>query len=114
LVALLRTVAAALQSPLGAAAAQLSISGSEIPEVAVARREYWRRRFERAAVIFERTVRRGELAEVGDPDFVLELLIAPLFLRALVTGAPLDEALPARIVDAMLNGLRGGERSSAG
>jgi AcrR family transcriptional regulator len=108
LVALLRTVAAALQSPLGAAAAQLSISGGELPEVAAARREYWRRRFERAAVIFERAERRGELRGESDPFFVLELLIAPLFLRGLVTGGPLDNGLPARIVEVVLAGLRGG------
>jgi AcrR family transcriptional regulator len=102
LITLLHTVAAAIQSPLGAAAVHLSVSAAETPDLEVARAEYWRRRFKRAAALFERAAQRGDIAPTIDPSFALELLIAPLFLRRLVTGAPLNDELPARIVDTML------------
>lgn len=105
LIQLLGAVAALLRSPIGAAGARIT---GETSDVAHARATFWAHRFALAGVIVERGIRRGELAATVSPDFVLELVIGPLFLRALVTGAPLDEALPAAIVDAVLNGLGSG------
>jgi AcrR family transcriptional regulator len=108
LVQLVRSVELALTSSLGVLAARFSVSLLEYPEQAAARREYWRRRFERASVIFERARARGELTGQIDAVLVFELLVAPLFMRALVTGEPLKPALAASIVDVALHGILAG------
>lgn len=108
LILLLGAVAATLRSPVGVAAARITGAFAETGELAQARAAFWTRRFALAGAILERGMRRGELASDVSPDFVLELLIGPLFLRALVTGELVDDALPAAIVDAVLGGLRRG------
>ncbi|EUA50331.1 hypothetical protein I553_9414 [Mycobacterium xenopi 4042] len=37
---------------------------------------------------------------------MLELLVAPLHMRTLLTGEPLTEDLPEQVVDVLLDGLR--------
>jgi AcrR family transcriptional regulator len=105
LIQLLGAIAANLRSPVGLAAARITGVSPETSELALARAAFWTRRFTLAGAILERGMRRGELASDVSPNFVLELLIGPLFLRALVTGTPLDDSLPATIVDAVLGGM---------
>lgn len=86
--ALLRALAAMLQTPAGAAL--LTLAQSADPAVAAARGRFWAERFAAAGAIFSRAAARGEVPPVADPQLLLELLIAPLYLRLLVTGEPLD------------------------
>ncbi len=69
------------------------------------RRVFWARRREAASRIFRRAIERGELRVGTDPMFALELAIAPLYLRLLITDEPLRSDLPERIADAVLDGL---------
>lgn len=62
------------------------------------------RRREMAAVV-ERGLRRGDLREDAPLELVGELLIGPLFWRLLMTGEPLGEDFPERLVDGVLAGL---------
>jgi hypothetical protein len=63
------------------------------PEVGTALREFWRRRFDGAATMLQRAADRGEIPAPEDPHRVIEQLIAPAYLRAFVTGQPLDDEL---------------------
>ncbi|MEU6591705.1 TetR/AcrR family transcriptional regulator [Streptomyces sp. NPDC046881] len=58
-----------------------------------ARESFWRTRFTGAGRIVERAVERGELAAGTDPDAVIELLVAPAYMRLLLTNRPLDDEL---------------------
>ncbi|MFC9491981.1 TetR-like C-terminal domain-containing protein, partial [Streptomyces hydrogenans] len=42
-----------------------------------------------------------------DPALVIEAVSGPLFTRALISGAPLDEVFATRLVDLVLEGARG-------
>ncbi len=63
------------------------------------RHDFWSARFEVSAVIVERAIARGELSPTTDSKWVIEQAIAPLFLRTLVTGDAVDEALVAALVE---------------
>ncbi|NEY33783.1 TetR family transcriptional regulator [Streptomyces sp. PRKS01-65] len=67
---------------------------------------YWSDRLERAGVMVRRGVERGELAADADPGLLIEAVSGPLFVRVLLSGAPLDEALVAGLVDLALDGAR--------
>lgn len=69
------------------------------------RQQFWATRFETFAPVVERAIERGELAADVDPVFLLELAVALIHSRALVTGFPLDPDLPERIVDLLLAGV---------
>lgn len=73
---------------------------------AEARTDYWRTRFAGASVIVERAVARGELAADTDPEALVELLVAPAYLRLLLTGRPLDDALVSSSVARVLAAYR--------
>jgi AcrR family transcriptional regulator len=49
-----------------------------------------------------RGIARGELREDADADLVHELLFGPVYYRLLLSGAPLEAGLAARLVDAVL------------
>ncbi|KMS65971.1 TetR family transcriptional regulator, partial [Streptomyces leeuwenhoekii] len=67
---------------------------------------YWSDRLERAGVMVRRGVERGELAGDADPGLLIEAVSGPLFVRVLLSAAPLDEALVTGLVDLALDGAR--------
>jgi len=52
--------------------------------------------------VIERGIERGDLRANTDVKLALDLLSGPLLLRALITGAPIDERLVRGVVDAVL------------
>ncbi len=91
-----------LGSAQGQALLRLSVERDETLEDR--RGPYWNDRLERAKVIVRRGVERGELAPDADPGLVVEAITGPLFVRVLLSGAPLDEALVTGLVDLTLEG----------
>jgi AcrR family transcriptional regulator len=89
LAALVRQIIAMLRSPQGQAMLALTQSGQ--PHVEGTRRAFWRRRLELLQPMFDRARARGELADHVDTKLLLESVVAPLYLRAIVTGESLDE-----------------------
>lgn len=63
-----------------------------------ARRAFWQGRFADAAVIVENAMARGEVPPEAVPAEVIETMAAPIYLRLLITGGPLDEQLSKRAV----------------
>jgi AcrR family transcriptional regulator len=107
LVQLLRELRQYHQSPEGRAlvvvnAALAQRKGS--PELKEARLKYWQAMFDRVDEIYQRGIKRGELNKRVDTQFITQVLIAPFFLRLLITGEELDERLPERVVDLVLSG----------
>jgi len=101
LVALLERFVAAMASPQGRAL--LALAASQDPPVVAARRAFWQRRFESLRPMFERAVARHEFPRQADPMEFLEALIAPLYLRALVTAESLEEWPRNAMIDRMLS-----------
>ena len=62
--------------------------------------------------VLERAVARGELPEQLDYELTMDLLVGPVILRALATDGRLEPELAERIVDRVLDGVRGGTPSS--
>jgi AcrR family transcriptional regulator len=67
---------------------------------------YWSDRLTRAGAMVRRGVDRGELAPDADPGLLIEAVSGPLFVRVLLSGAPLDGPLVAGLVDLALDGVR--------
>jgi hypothetical protein len=77
----------------------------DLPEYEAARGGYWAQRFRSGAALFERARARGELRANVDPVLALETLIGPMYVRMLMTGEPLDDALLVRCVDLVMDGI---------
>ncbi|GHA73647.1 hypothetical protein GCM10010330_28710 [Streptomyces tendae] len=60
----------------------------------------------RLVVMVRRGVERGELAADTDPGLLIEAVSGPLFVRVLLSGAPLDDVLVHGLVDLALEGAR--------
>ena len=66
------------------------ISDADFADVEV-RQNAWRARAARLSPIFERARERGEIRDGVEPTTVLELLFAPINMRALYTGEAVDD-----------------------
>ena len=75
--------------------------------VSAARASFFRARFAAAAaaVVFANAVRRGEWERGDDYKFALEMIVAPIYFRALVTQQPLRTWSVAPAVDLILAGV---------
>jgi len=102
LAALLESIAAFLQSPLGRAA--LAAAAEATPEDAAGRARLWQRRLASVAPIFERAAARGELAGDCDREALLAPAVGALYFRLLVVAAPLDRDWIDRVVRRALDG----------
>ncbi|CAN3127176.1 TetR-like C-terminal domain-containing protein [Mycobacterium sp. smrl_JER01] len=63
------------------------------------RRSAWRSRAAELGVVFDRARRRGEMGDGIDHFIALELLLAPINMRALYTGEPVDDDYCRTIAD---------------
>ena len=103
LIAIVREVLAYVGSPAGTAilrAATLSVDHA----YADAREAFWARRLDALSPVVARGVERGELRAETDGRLLLEMLIAPIHGRLLLTGEPVDDDLAVQLVDLALNG----------
>lgn len=66
------------------------IVNPNVPRAQV-RRTVWRAGSESLRIVFDRARRRGELRDGVDVATVLEMLFAPINMRALFTGEPVDD-----------------------
>jgi AcrR family transcriptional regulator len=99
--ALLAESVAFLASPLGTSLVRAS-AASAVSEMTETRRAYWSSRFARIGAIFTRAAARGEIAPDADIALAAEMLIAPLYLRLLVSHEPLTPELGQRIAEFIL------------
>ena len=96
--ALARDVVADLSSPGGVRrSTSIVAAAAHSPEVASRIHSVWSGRMAATRVIVERAVERGEIGPHSDPQIIIESLVAPIWLRVLVTGEPIDEELADRL-----------------
>jgi len=69
-----------------------------------ARKGFWAHRLDALAPVVARGIERGELRAGTDGRLLLEMLIAPIHGRLLLTGEPVGDELAERLVDLALNG----------
>jgi Tetracyclin repressor-like, C-terminal domain len=77
--------------PMPRRAATLS-DVARIPEIADVKRRFFEHYFRRAEPVISSAIARGELPAATDPAELVKTLIAPIYLRLLVTAEPIDEA----------------------
>jgi len=103
LLAIVREVLAYVGSPTGTAilrAATLPVDHA----YADAREAFWARRLDALSPVVARGVERGELRAETDGRLLLEMLIAPIHGRLLLTGEPVGDDLAEQLVEVALNG----------
>jgi AcrR family transcriptional regulator len=105
LIAFARLIATYLATPLGTALSRTMAVAEDDPDMADGRLQFWRTRYDIARVMISRAIERRELADGTDSQLALELLIAPLHFRALLTRQPIDDTMIEQVVDTLLRGL---------
>jgi AcrR family transcriptional regulator len=56
--------------------------------------------------VLNRAIARGEVRDDLDQDVIVDTLIGPLWVRAMVRAEPLSPELPEQVVDSVLRGIR--------
>jgi AcrR family transcriptional regulator len=107
LVAFATAVTAYLDSTLGRTLVRSMAVAGDDDALAAGRAQFWKSRLDLASAMIARAKERGEVPTDLDAATALELLIAPLHFRALLTRQPIDEHDIAQLVDALLTGLAG-------
>ena len=107
LVAFATAVTAYLNSQLGRTLARSMAVAGDDDTLATGRAQFWKSRLDLASAMIARAKDRGEVPADLDTALALELVIAPLHFRALLTRQPFDEHAIARLVDVLLSGLAG-------
>jgi AcrR family transcriptional regulator len=103
LLAIVRGIIAYVCSPEGRAvlrAATLPVDHA----YADAREAFWARRLDALSPVVARGVERGDLRADIDARVLLEMLIAPIHGRLLLTGEPVGDDLAEQLVEVALNG----------
>lgn len=76
----------------------LAAAQAEDPELKTSAGRFWRVRFDAAAEMLRRAADRGEATLPESASEALEMLVAPLYFRALVSGRLIDSELIDRCV----------------
>ena len=100
-------IAGYLDSPLGRTLVRSMAVAGDDDTLAAGRAQFWKSRLDLASAIIARAKDRGEVPTDLDAATALELVIAPLHFRALLTREPIDDHAIAQLVDALVTGLAG-------
>jgi AcrR family transcriptional regulator len=103
LLAIVREVVGYAASPAGMAllrAALLPVDDT----YSDARKDFWAHRLDALSPVITRGIERGELRADTDARLLLEILVAPIHGRLLLTGEPVDDGLAVQLVELALNG----------
>ena len=84
----------------------MAVAGDD-DTLAVARAQFWKSRLDLASAMIERAKVRCEVPTGLVAATALELVIAPLHFRALLTHQAIDEQAIGQLVDLLLAGLVG-------
>ncbi|WP_224090599.1 TetR/AcrR family transcriptional regulator [Arthrobacter sp. StoSoilB13] len=105
LIAYLTSLVAYLSTPHGNDFDRALAAAGDDPAASQARKQYWNTRYARSGQIITRAIDRGELPDTTNPRHAVDMLVAPLHFKVVLTREPLDPGLPARLVDTILHGL---------
>jgi AcrR family transcriptional regulator len=115
LLALARSVVANVTSAGGAAIVTSMVKARGEAAVDAETAAFWAERLALTATIVERAIERGEAHADVEPRVVVELLVAPIYFRMLLTGEPIDDAFLEPVVETVVRGVqaRPSRRSNA-
>jgi AcrR family transcriptional regulator len=109
---LARSFVTFLNSPTGKAVAAASLSDAgRIPEIAAVKRRFFEDRFRRAQPVISAAIARGELPTGTDPGELVRTLVAPIYLRLLVTAEEIDATTADNAAKVALAAARAGALS---
>lgn len=103
--AFLGAVAAFMRTPEGLLLSRLAVAAGESRALVATRTDYWEQVLTDAARMFERAADRGETNTSVTPSATVEILVGPLWFRALVTGEDIDGAFVEAVARTTLTGL---------
>jgi AcrR family transcriptional regulator len=75
-----------------------------------AREAFWARRLDALSPVVTRGIERGDVRADIDARLLLEMLVAPIHGRLLLTGEPVDDDFAQRLVDQALSGAASARR----
>lgn len=111
---LARSFVTFLNSPTGKAVAAATLSDAgRIPEIADVKRRFFEDRFRRAQPVISGAIARGQLPAATDPAELVRTLVAPIYLRLLVTAEPIDTTTADNAAKVALAAARAGALSPA-
>jgi AcrR family transcriptional regulator len=109
---LARSLVRFLASPVGqAVTAVMQSDAGRIPEVADAQRRRFEERYRQAEPVIARAIARGELPPGTDPAELVRNVLAPIYLRVLVTGERISQSTADTSANAALAAARAGALS---
>jgi AcrR family transcriptional regulator len=97
-----------LDAPLGHGLARALPFVTDSDEISQARKSFWDRRYHAAKVMISRAVARGELPPDTDARIALELLIAPIHFRNLLTGEQTDAGFAGQLATYVIRAFQPG------
>ena len=103
LLAIVRGVIAYVCSPEGKPALRAAMLLVD-DTYADAREAFWARRLDALSAVVARGIERGDLRADIDARLLLEMLVAPIHGRLLLTGEPVGDDLAEQLVEVALNG----------
>jgi AcrR family transcriptional regulator len=107
--AFVRSLAHWLSGPVGQSALAILMSdAARLPEISAARKRFFRDRMQRAKPVIDAAIDRGQLPSGTDSDALIKTLIAPIYLRLLVTDEPVTAADADRATRIALGAARAG------
>ena len=74
------------------------------PDIVETVRRFWRERRDVGGSIIQRWIRRGVLSPETNADLLVEVILAPIYLRVLLPGGPLTEDFLEGYIDLALDG----------
>ena len=99
-----------LDAPLGHGLGRALAFVTDTEEIRAARRAFWDSRFRAAEVMISRAVARGELPPDTEARIAIELLIAPIHFRNLLTREDSNAELASQLARYVIRGLESRER----
>ena len=93
-----------LETPFGVVIPALVAASPSSPDLVAYARSYLRERRKEMAPIVERAVARGELPHGTDATVFLDLDIASLYYRFIISGGAIDDAAIDTIIRTMVHG----------
>jgi AcrR family transcriptional regulator len=100
-----RSMTAYVATPLGEALVQTMAATADDPILAANRTQFWQARYDTARVIIDRAIDRKEVTAETDPQLAMELLVAPIHFRKLLTRQAIDDSFVENMVDTLVRGL---------
>jgi AcrR family transcriptional regulator len=93
------------ESPLGKALTRTMATNEDDEETAEVRTQFWDARYAECKIIVERAVERHEVPASVDGRFLLEVFVAPIHTRALLTREPITAEFLQQLADVVTKGV---------